>query len=86
MDKLPIKDDILKPKVKGNMKELEKVPVPSKPEIYIPTMADKLNDAKKFFLENFPDILKTVLVGNPIKLIIVGIILLLFTLFSLHII
>jgi hypothetical protein len=48
VDNLPIKDDILKGRVKETMKELEKVPVPSKPELVKWNAKDTLPILKAF--------------------------------------
>ena len=94
VDKLPIKDKLptistkeeLLEQVRDAVKKIDGVSIDVKPEIKVNlTVSDYKNLAKKFFLENFQDILKIGISGNPFRLAIIGIILLLLILFGLGI-
>ena len=73
--KLEPKKDLLKPVAENK---------PSAPNTDL-TEADLKSQARLVFLQNFADILKTSLTGSPIRLVVVGIILLLAVLFGLKI-
>ena len=86
VNNLEPKDDALrKPKLESK-KELKTVAEnkPSAPNTEL-TEADLKSQAKIVFLQNFADILKTSLTGSPIRLVVIGIVLLLAVLFGLKI-
>ncbi len=94
VDNLPIKDKLptistkeeLLQQVRDAVKKIDGISIDVKPEIKVNlTVSDYKNLVKKFFLENFQDILKTGISGNPFRLAIIGIILLLLILFGLGI-
>lgn len=81
------KDDALRKPNLEPKKELLKPVAENKPSVPNTelTEADLKSQAKIVFLQNFADILKVSLTGSPIRLVVIGIVLLLAVLFGLKI-
>ena len=87
VNNLEPKDDALRKPNLEPKKELLKTVAENKPSVPNTelTEADLKSQAKIVFLQNFADILKVSLTGSPIRLVVIGIVLLLAVLFGLKI-
>ena len=87
VDNLPIKDKFpTEPSDLKKMAPISEIKTDTKPEPELNlTTADYINQAKKVFFEQFPELLKTAISGSWIRMILIGLVLLLALLFGLKI-
>ena len=90
IDNLPIKDKLPTEPSENDLKKMApiseiKTDTKPEPELNL-TITDYINQAKKVFFEQFPELLKTAISGSWIRMILIGLTLLLALLFGLKII